>query len=177
MSLDSAAARVRVSVYEMFLRVGRGPTLDEVVAGTELRVDVVQSALHRLAEAHVVVLQRGSDSVWMAMPFSGVPTDFRVTADRLNGTAGAWWANCAWDALGIPAMFAGAGIAVALGTMHIETTCPDCERPLSLAVRTDAASAEEAVRLVPPSDEAGASPPAVHFAVPASRWWDDIGFT
>ena len=34
----------------------------------------------------------------MAHPFSGVPTAFRVEADDRT-----YWANCAWDTLGIPA--------------------------------------------------------------------------
>mgnify|MGYP002260981813 CR=1 FL=1 len=38
----------------------------------------------------------GTDSVWMAHPFSGVPTDFVVT---INGRR--WFANCVWDGLAI----------------------------------------------------------------------------
>jgi hypothetical protein len=58
----------------------------------------------------------------MAIPFSGVPTPYRVQA------AGRWWyANCAWDAF---------GICSALGVDgRIETSCPDCGDPIVVEVR------------------------------------------
>lgn len=66
----------------------------------------------------------------------------------------AWWANCAWDAL---------GIAAATGRdVKIATECADCGAPLALAVRGGMLAAGKGV---------------AHFAVPAARWWDDIGYT
>jgi hypothetical protein len=85
----------------------------------------------------------------MANPFSAVPTPFRVLAD--DGRS--WWGNCIWDALGILAMLAVDGI--------VDTTCPDCGEPLQLRIERERLEPVEAV---------------VHFAVPAARWWDNIGF-
>ena len=85
----------------------------------------------------------------MAMPFSAVPTAFRV---RTSG--GEWWAPCAWDALGISAMLQ--------APAEIITTCPDCGDPPPIRTTGRALSTGSGV---------------VHFAVPAASWWDDIGFT
>lgn len=173
--LDPESARVRAAVLHTFVDRGRGPTLGELATQTGLSTEEVRDALRRLGDAHVVVLQPRTDAVWMAMPFSGVPTAFRVTAERQDGTAGAWWANCAWDALGIVAMLAGANVGAARAPIRIATTCPDCDLPLGLTVRADAASPADAVRVDAPSSERAT--PVVHFAVGASQWWDDIGFT
>jgi Alkylmercury lyase len=175
MHLDPECARIRTAALQSFVRSGRGPTLDDLAAQAGLSSQAARAALHRLRDAHVVVLQPDSDAIWMAMPFSGVPTAFRVTAERPDATAGAWWANCAWDALGIAAMLAGANLAPAHAPIHIATTCPDCEQPLGVTVRSDAPTAADAVRIADMAAQDGT--PVVHFAVPASRWWDDIGFT
>ena len=106
-------------------------------------------AFRRLAAAHTIVLKPGTDEIWMAAPLSAVPTDFRVKTAR-----GAFWGNCVWDGLGVIAMLGGDGT--------VETHCADCEEPMTLRV--------EAGELVEGDGIA-------HFAVPAARWWDDIGFT
>ena len=81
---------------------------------------------------------------------SAVPTPFRV---RVQGSA--WWANCAWDALGILALLGQDG--------EIDTQCAYSSADLAIAVRSRA--------LDPDADG------VIHFAVPAARWWDDIGYT
>lgn len=83
------------------------------------------------------------------MPFSAVTTPFRVTS-----ASGQWWANCAWDAFGIPAMMA--------SDATIHTTCGACRRPLMFHVVRGRVT-----------EVSG----AVHFAVPPADWWADIGFT
>ncbi|HEY3998913.1 MAG TPA: organomercurial lyase [Candidatus Xenobia bacterium] len=101
---------VRGEIYDSFSRRGRAPGLDY------LRRPDVADSLQRLAEAHVVVLNPDG-KLRMAMPFSNVPTAFSVTWERQ-----CWWANCAWDALGI-------GVALGL-PVAIETFCPDCGETL-----------------------------------------------
>ena len=51
------------------------------------------------------------------MPFSSVPTPFAI-----EGGGRSWFANCAWDAFGIP-------ILVGVDAV-ISTTCQDCDGPI-----------------------------------------------
>jgi hypothetical protein len=87
--------RVRSMIYRLLVEQVR--EVDAVVvaeAGGWARHEV-EASLHRLADAHRLALTPGG-LVWMAHPFSGVPTGYRATVGD------AWWhANCAWDALAI----------------------------------------------------------------------------
>lgn len=126
------------------MELGRAPLPAEV--GDP--VDVV-AAWRRLHEAHALVLEAGGDELRMVNPFSAVPTAHRVRA------AGRWWyANCAWDALGICAALHVDG--------RLETSCPDCGDPIALELRDGR-----------PDDESL----LFHCLVPARQWWSDIVFT
>ena len=140
---------VRLHVYRTFADRGTPPSVDETAAALGSSAGDVAAAYRRLADAHAFVLAAGSLDVWLANPFSAVPTAFRVESER-----GAWWGSCVWDGLAILAML---GID---GT--VSTACADCEEPLPLRVTGG--------RLAPVDGVA-------HFAVPARRWWDDIGYT
>lgn len=142
-------SRVRLATYRHFVDTGAAPSPAEVAAVLASTAGSVQEAWERLAEEHVLALQPGSGALWMAMPFSAVPTAFRVRTAR-----GAWWANCAWDALGIAAMLDSPAV--------VETTCGDCGEAMTLETAVGAQQFGEGL---------------VHFAVPARNWWDDIGFT
>jgi hypothetical protein len=141
---------VRLAIYRKFVDEGRPPTPPEIAGALGVEGVDIEASLHRLADSHVLVLAPGTPYVWMANPFSAIPTPFSVR------TAGRdYWGNCIWDAL---------GIAACLDTdARIETFCPDCAESLSLQVRdSELESKAEGV---------------IHFAVPAARWWDDIGST
>jgi hypothetical protein len=141
--------RVRLAILERFAETGEAPTAADVAAAIGEYEGVVAEAYSRLADARLLVLGTGTRDIWMAHPFSAVPTGFRVETER-----GSSYANCVWDALGIPAM---------LGTdARIETTCADCGESLELRVRGGDLEPLDWV---------------AHFAVPAARWWDDIGHT
>lgn len=141
--------RVRLAIYDHFVATGRAPVAAEIASEVDALPHEVEDAYRRLADAHVLVLAPGTPYIWMANPFSALPTPFVVTARGRD-----WWANCIWDALGILAMFGTDGI--------VKTSCPDCADPIELEVR--------AGELVSVDDE------TVHFSVPAANWWDDIGF-
>jgi hypothetical protein len=146
---DELDREVRLSVYRHFVRTGRAPSLSETSGDVGVDPAAISPSLERLDANRVLVLHPTTRQLWMAMPFSAVPTEFRVTSGER-----AWWANCAWDAFGISAMLQ---IPV-----EITTSCTDCGDPL--AVRTTGRAL---------SDSSG----VIHFAVPAAEWWDDIGFT
>ena len=140
--------RIRHVIYSQFAE-GAVPLATEVATVLSVGVREVRESYERLAAAHVVVLDPRSREVWMAMPFSAIPTDFRV-----EGRERRWYANCAWDAFGIAAALA--------CDVVIATTCLDCAAPLTYKVEGLKLAGEASV---------------VHFAVPAAHWWDDIGYT
>ena len=141
---------VRLAVYRHFVSHGRAPSIAEVASTLDASVHDVRRAFAFLAVQHVLVLQPDTDEVWMAMPFSAIETGFRVITEGSE-----WWANCAWDALGIPAM---------LGQdAEIYSTCPASGVPLRVTVVEGKLGVD--------------TESVVHFLVPAARWWEDIGYT
>jgi len=147
--VDEADRGLRNATYALVAELGRVPTAEEAAQATGLGLEDVRARWRSLHEAHAIVLDDATGEIRMANPFSGVPTRFRVHADGRS-----WHANCAWDAFGIP-------ILVGVDAV-ITTTCPDCEGRIVYRV--------EQRKLV---DAHG----VVHFAVPAAKWWDDIGYT
>jgi alkylmercury lyase-like protein len=148
--MDEFDLRIRNHAYASFVRAGRAQTPAETAAALGLGQDEADAAYRRLHDAHALVLNPGTTEIRMLNPFSAVETPYRVEAGGRS-----WFANCAWDALGIPGAFHGDG--------RVEAQCPDCVERLELEVRGG-----ELVR--------GAEL-LVHFVVPARRWWEDIAFT
>lgn len=139
---------VRVEVYRFFVDRGRPPVPAEVGAALGLPQAAVEDSLKRLADEHALVLAPGTPYIWMANPLSALPTPYLVD---VRGRT--WFGNCIWDALGVVAMLGGEGT--------VKTWCADCGELLVAAVADNTLVSGEGV---------------VHFAVPAARWWDDIGF-
>jgi hypothetical protein len=151
MDVDSASfdRQIRAYVYDAIFRQDTIPTADAIAAGLACLPGDVAAAFQRLAQGHVFVLQRDSNEILMANPFSAVPTPFQVEVER-----DVYWGNCVWDALGILAMLKRDGRVLA--------SCGDCNAAMTLTV-----SAGVVVD----------SPGVAHFSVPAKRWWDNIVFT
>ncbi len=147
--LPELVLRVRHAIYRTFAEGGL--PLSAVIAGTlNLPLDEVRLAYRRLHDAHAVVLDPHTHEVWMARPFSAVPTPHKVTSGNR-----AWFANCAWDLFGIPPL-------LELPGARADSRCGDCDTPIVYRV--------DGGRLL---DAHGVA----HFALPAARWWDDIGYT
>jgi hypothetical protein len=149
-AIDSGTTdrEVRLHIYRHFLDTGTPPSVVETARALSAPEDAIASSYQRLADGHVIVLRRGTGDILMAHPLSAVPTRFRVTLGER-----AYWGNCIWDALGIPAMLHSDARIIAL--------CGDCDGPLALEVDAGHLSGEG----------------VVHFAVPALHWWDDIEYT
>jgi hypothetical protein len=139
---------VRAAVYGAFRDTGKAPEADALAVTLGLSRDQVIDALRSLAAAHVLALRPDGASIWMAHPFSGIPTDSLVTVGTRR-----WFANCVWDGLAIIGLFGGTG--------RLETHSPATRDPIALQV-IDGAVQGEAI---------------THFLVPASRFWEDIGYT
>jgi hypothetical protein len=138
--MDERDRALRNRVYGFFVETGRAPAPEEV--------DADAGAYARLHDEHALVLD-GRGEIMMLNPFSAVPTPYRVEAGGRS-----WFANCAWDALGVPAALGVDG--------RIASSCPDCGDELAV----------EVVDRRPQPDNLVA-----HFVVPARHWWDDIVFT
>ena len=148
--MSDVDTRVRLHVYERFVAQGWPPTFDETATALGLPAEEVRASYRRLEEGRVLALAPGTANIWMAYPFSAVPTTFRVLAD--DGRS--WWGNCAWDGLGI--------LAAVQADGSVDTSCADCGERIEFRVENGELQPVEAV---------------IHFAVPARRWWDNIGFT
>jgi hypothetical protein len=147
-ALDQRDVDVRNATYRTFAELGRAPTTAEVAAASGAGEAEVRASWQRLHDAHALVLDEAGD-VRMCNPFAAQPTDFRVEAGGRS-----WYANCAWDAFGI-----GAALGV---DSEFETHCADCGEALHVRVRD---GKPDDTNLV------------FHVLVPASEWWNDIGFT
>jgi Alkylmercury lyase len=143
-------ARVRLHVYERVVASGSVPSPLEVAERHGLAPFEAEEIFRSLQDRHhALVLLPASPYLWMAEPFSAVPTSYLVRAGER-----AWFGNCAWDALAILALVGVDG--------SVSTRCPMSGVALEVEVRRG--------QLV-------AAPGLVHFAVPASRWWESIGYT
>lgn len=143
-------ADVRLAVYRNFAETGRALSPADLAAHFELPPVEIEALLRRLQDDHhALVLLPGSTYIWMANPFSALPTSFAVTSGRTS-----WWGNCIWDSLGIAALL---NIDA-----DVETLCPDCGQGLRIEIRDGE-----------PVTDIGLA----HFVVPARDWWTDLGFT
>ena len=141
---------VRVAVYRAFATRGTPPTAAELaqVAGGSLAV--AKQALHRLADAHHLVLNE-SEHIVMAHPFASIPLGFSVM-----GSSTLWWGGCAWDSFAIPHLVPGEPEVL------VATRCPGCREPHAWVVDREKP---------PPGTQ------VAHFLVPAQRMWDDVVHT
>jgi hypothetical protein len=145
-SLDTALRR---HVYSITLDTGTPPTIADLSALTSRPDAHVRDALRQLAVARIFVLQPASGEILMAPPFSAIPTPFLVRTPRHES-----YANCAWDAIGVPVMLGARALIV--------SACGCCGESITVEADPSTAPASGAV---------------VHFAVPARQWWDDLVFT
>lgn len=148
-SNDEVDRSVRMQVFGAAAQSACVPANAEVAAALGLPLSAVEESLRRLAAGKALVLAPNNVNVWMANPFSAVPTAFKVHARGLT-----YFAPCIWDALGIPSTLD--------ADAEIETSCGDCGAAMRLSVRSRALAHQEGV---------------IHFALPALRWWENIGFT
>jgi hypothetical protein len=140
---------VKLTVYRHFAETGRRPSIREITERIGSDSKSVLDAFQRLGAQRLLVLEADGSSIRMASPFSGVPTRHIFEAGGIR-----YFANCAWDALGVPAALH------KHGTIH--SYCAQSGEPFHLDM--DLQGPE-------PSDW------VFHCLVHAAKWWDDIVFT
>ena len=147
MDFDGA---VKLHIYETIAQTTQPPNTHEVAQALKAPLTEVEAAFERLHKKRLLVPEPNDPSrIRMAPPFSGVVTPFRVKMrERL------YYANCAWDALGIPAALHHDAL--------VETYDGHSGEPITLEVT---------------GGQPVAQPCVIHFAVPAARWWEDILYT
>ena len=140
---------LRRKIYSHTRTAGVPPTIAGLSETLGLDEKTVRSGLTDLAAGRIVVLQPGSGELLMVPPFSAVPTPFLVETSRYS-----CYANCAWDALGVPIMLR--------EPARVISACGCCGEATVFDVTLDGAPRTTDV---------------IHFAVPAARWWHDVVFT
>jgi hypothetical protein len=88
--------QVKLAIYRQIADSTRAPTVADVAGRVHASADDVQQAYARLRSSRVLVLESDGLGIRMAPPFSGVPTQHRVRIGARD-----YFANCAWDALGV----------------------------------------------------------------------------
>jgi hypothetical protein len=146
MDLDTS---VKLMIYRHFAATATAPTPEQVAEPLACSAAEVRAAFHRLRANRVLLLEPDGETIRMAPPFSGVPTPHTVEIGRQR-----YFANCAWDALGIAAALHRAAV--------VRSRCGQSGEPLRLEVGTGGPE---------PSDW------LFHCQVPAARWWADLVFT
>ncbi len=140
---------VRTFVYRTFADRGQAPAVAEIAAGVGATEHRIHESLETLHAAHEIAPLPDGAGVWMANPFSAVPTDFEVETPDMT-----CFAACAWDALGVAAL---------LGTdAWIRTHCAETGEAMEFGIRDGELSGDGGV---------------IHLVTPLGAAWDDIGFT
>ncbi len=140
---------VRAFVYKHFAETAHPPHVEETASRFALSHEQAESAYDELHQRHAIFLQPETHRILMANPFSGVETPFKVHAN-----ARTYFANCAWDSLGIPA-------ALHMDA-EIDAQCSQSGEEIHITVRGKMVRSEAGI---------------VHFLVPFTNWYDDLPFT
>lgn len=140
---------VRLAVYRHFADTGVAPTVQAIAEELARHPEEVAASFQRLRAARTLYLEPDGETIRMAPPFSAVPTQHRVIFAGVT-----YYANCAWDALGVAAALQQPAI--------VHSRCEHTHTPLELPI--------------------GPAGPAAcawifHSLVPAAKWWDDLVFT
>lgn len=146
MSLDT---QTKLAIYRHFAETGQRPSLEVIAERAGSDVSSIREAYARLRAQRVLALEADGESIRMAPPFSGVPTQHVVIVDNRS-----YFANCAWDSFGIVAALQRPG--------WVHSRCEQSGEPLDLEVGLEG----------PPPCEW-----LFHCLVPAAKWRDDIVFT
>jgi hypothetical protein len=146
---DTLLWQIRHFVYQHFADTTLPPSVEDTAAHFNISIEEASEYYKELNNRHAFFLDPETLNVRMAWPFSSVPTDFKVHA---NGKT--YYANCAWDMLGIPAALNCDAVIDAKFTESYET--------VQLEIKDGKVTNSELL---------------IHFPLPFSRWYDDLTFT
>ena len=143
------ATDIRVFVYDWIVAHGEPPTTQDIGAHLCITSAEARDAIANLNIGKTVLCNPADGEIWMAGPFAAAETPYRVIGEHAS-----WWANCAWDSLGIAAIVG--------EDVTVEASCADCGDPMRVRVKRG-----QGVQ--------GAG--LIHLLVPMREWYRDIGYT
>ena len=146
---DSLLWQVRHFVYNHFADTTQPPSLEEIAAHFKISVEEATELYNELNNRHAFFLEPETLTIRMAWPFSAVKTNFKVQA---NGKT--YYANCAWDMLGIPVLLQ--------SDVVIEAVCTESNDSVQIEIRNGQVTNSDLL---------------IHFPLSFSRWYDDVVFT
>ena len=149
--------KVRHFVYNHFADTTHAPSVEDTAEHFNISNEEAGELYRKLHNRHAFFLEPETLTIRMANPFSGIPTDFKVHANSKT-----YYANCAWDMLGIPAALHGDAV--------IEAVCTESTDSVRLAIKNGNIAQDIA-------EDGGSSSLFVHFPLPFARWYDDLVFT
>lgn len=79
---------IRHFIYTTFAGTTRPPTTADTASHFNISIAAAEGAYARLAQAHHIALAPGSHLIWMAHPFSGLPTNFIAELENKR-----YWGN------------------------------------------------------------------------------------
>ena len=146
---DSLLWQIRHFVYTHFADTTLPPSVDDTAVHFNISTEETGEYYKELNSRHAFFLEPNTLSIRMAWPFSAVPTDFKVHADGKT-----YYANCAWDMLGIPVILQSDAV--------IEAVCTESNDVVELEVKDGQITNPQLL---------------IHFPLPFARWYDDLVFT
>jgi hypothetical protein len=211
---DTFLWQIRHFVYQHFAETTRPPSVDETARHFGISPEKAAEYFRELHNRHAIFLNPDVNTTMisvnttvaktsgktegnypafamrMAWPFSAIPTDFKVHA---NGKT--YFANCAWDMLGIPAALHTDAVIEAVCTESHEKVRLEIkdghvtlsQRPErsegagegSLPRQTETLRSHASTSAPPPLSAAlpQSDMLLVHFPLPFARWYEDLTFT
>jgi hypothetical protein len=145
----SLPARVRLFIFEHFLKHAAPPVVEQLMTGFSLSRDAATDVLRQLESARHIALVKGTARILMAFPFSAIATPFRV---ELRGKA--YFANCAWDAIAFHAMLG--------DDVRVDSFCHHCAAPVTIELHDGRATRTEPAEAI------------VYLGLRPTQWWEDI---
>ena len=149
MEQDLLDWEMRSFVYAQIVGRGLPPLAEQTADEFDIETSEARAAYERLHERHALFLDPQTREVRMAFPFSAIPTRFLA---RLNDRS--YWANCAWDMLGVPAALH--------SDAEIVAEYVGDGTPVHMSVENGGLRGLDGV---------------VHFPLPLRHWYDDLVFT
>ena len=148
---DSLLWHVRHLVYQHFADTTKAPSVEDTAIHFSISTEEASELCKELHNRHAFFLDLETLTIRMAWPFSAISTNFKVHA---NGKT--YYANCAWDMLGIPVVLQSDAV--------IEAVCTESNETVRLEVKNG--------NIAPASSSL-----LVHYPLPFARWYDDVVFT